>query len=175
LRSAPHPPDGWRAYKPANSQVYHELAGLQELRFNWRDKVPPYSMTTSLAGAMQHYPDEDLLLAMYHVPQVSVNLCNTHGVPHAAAIREHSAHLLQGGRLQHTVQDCLALTVTRTALHIVMEVVHERICCSMTRTALLSDEAAEDLLPLLRYGWQPPCIHELSDSHRTRGIYFFCL
>jgi hypothetical protein len=51
-------------------QIYHELAGLQELRFNWRDKVPPYSVTTSLAGAMQHYPDRDLLLAMYHVPQV---------------------------------------------------------------------------------------------------------
>lgn len=83
--------------KTSNTQVYHELAGLQELRFNWRDKVPPYSMTTSLAGAMQHYPDEDLLLAMYHVPQVSVNLCKshlnvlsayllTHIVPHAAAI-----------------------------------------------------------------------------------------
>lgn len=53
-------------------QIYHELAGLQELRFNWRDKVPPYSMTTSLAGAMQHYPDRDLLLAMYHVPQVGL-------------------------------------------------------------------------------------------------------
>lgn len=51
-------------------QIYHELAGLQELRFNWRDKVPPYSVTTSLAGAMQHYPDRDLLLALYHVPQV---------------------------------------------------------------------------------------------------------
>lgn len=23
-------------------QIYHELAGLQELRFNWRDKIPPY-------------------------------------------------------------------------------------------------------------------------------------
>lgn len=53
-------------------QIYHELAGLQELRFNWRDKVPPYSLTTSLSGAMQHYPDRDLLLAMYHVPQVCV-------------------------------------------------------------------------------------------------------
>lgn len=51
-------------------QIYHELAGLQQLRFNWRDKVQPYSMTTSLSGAMQHYPDKDLLLAMYHVPQV---------------------------------------------------------------------------------------------------------
>lgn len=51
-------------------QIYHELAGLQELRFNWRDKVPPNSLATSLSGAMQHYPDRDLLLAMYHVPQV---------------------------------------------------------------------------------------------------------
>lgn len=51
-------------------QIYHELWGLAELRFNWRDKVPPYSLTTSLASAMQHYPDRDLLLAMYHVPQV---------------------------------------------------------------------------------------------------------
>ena len=59
---------------PPPPQIYHELAGLQELRFNWRDKVPPYSLTTSLAGAMQHYPDRDLLLAMYHVPQVGGGL-----------------------------------------------------------------------------------------------------
>jgi hypothetical protein len=48
-----------------------EQAGLQELRFHWRDKLPPYHFTTSLASAMAHYPDRDLLLAMYHVPQVS--------------------------------------------------------------------------------------------------------
>jgi hypothetical protein len=51
-------------------QIYAELAGLSELRFHWRDKLPPYSVTTSLAGAMAHYPDRDLLLALYHVPQV---------------------------------------------------------------------------------------------------------
>jgi hypothetical protein len=51
-------------------QIYSELAGLSELRFHWRDKLPPYSVTTSLAGAMAHYPDRDLLLALYHVPQV---------------------------------------------------------------------------------------------------------
>lgn len=55
-------------------QIYAELAGLQELRFNWRDKLPPYSITTSLAGAMAHYPDQDLLLAMYHVPQVCASV-----------------------------------------------------------------------------------------------------
>lgn len=57
-------------------QIYAELAGLSELRFHWRDKLPPYSVTTSLAGAMAHYPDRDLLLALYHVPQVRHSWCN---------------------------------------------------------------------------------------------------
>ncbi|WIA09647.1 hypothetical protein OEZ85_009034 [Tetradesmus obliquus] len=58
-----------RAPGGVNEQIYAELAGLSELRFHWRDKLPPYSVTTSLAGAMPHYPDRDLLLALYHVPQ----------------------------------------------------------------------------------------------------------
>uniref|UniRef100_A0A383VRB5 Peptidase M16 N-terminal domain-containing protein n=1 Tax=Tetradesmus obliquus TaxID=3088 RepID=A0A383VRB5_TETOB len=58
-----------RAPGGVNEQIYAELAGLSELRFHWRDKLPPYSVTTSLAGAMAHYPDRDLLLALYHVPQ----------------------------------------------------------------------------------------------------------
>ncbi|WIA29727.1 hypothetical protein OEZ86_012206 [Tetradesmus obliquus] len=58
-----------RAPGGVNEQIYAELAGLSELRFHWRDKLPPYSVTTSLAGAMAHYPDRDLLVALYHVPQ----------------------------------------------------------------------------------------------------------
>lgn len=35
-----------------------------------RDKLPPYSAVTSLASAAHEYPGRDILLAMYHVPQV---------------------------------------------------------------------------------------------------------
>jgi hypothetical protein len=51
-------------------QIFQELSGLQHLRFHWRDKLPPYAAATSLASAMAHYPDNDLMLAMYNVPLV---------------------------------------------------------------------------------------------------------
>jgi hypothetical protein len=46
------------------------MQALQRLRFDWRDKQPPYSTTTALASSLHHYPEDLLLLAMYHVPQV---------------------------------------------------------------------------------------------------------
>lgn len=48
------------------------MRALQELRFNWRDKLPPYSYATSLSMGLQHYPDEHLLLGIYQVPLVRV-------------------------------------------------------------------------------------------------------
>jgi len=48
--------------------VWQEVAALQRLRFDYRDKQSPYQYTTALSTAMQHYPVPDLLLAMYHVP-----------------------------------------------------------------------------------------------------------
>lgn len=52
-------------------QIFREMQSLQELRFNWRDKMAPYHYVTSLSMGMQHYEDEHLLLGMYHVPLVS--------------------------------------------------------------------------------------------------------
>ncbi|KAL6746748.1 insulinase-like metalloprotease [Haematococcus lacustris] len=51
------------------SSIHEEVAALRNLGFQYRDKQAPYSYTTSLASAMQHYPDKELLLALYHVPQ----------------------------------------------------------------------------------------------------------
>ena len=48
------------------------MQALQRLRFDWRDKLPPYSYTTSLSSTMQTIDDESLLLALYHVPQVII-------------------------------------------------------------------------------------------------------
>mmetsp|Transcript_10931 Transcript_10931/g.29980 ORF Transcript_10931/g.29980 Transcript_10931/m.29980 type:complete len:1056 (-) Transcript_10931:352-3519(-) len=49
--------------------IYDEVEALQRLRFDYRDKMSPFAYTTALSSAMQTYPDEDLLLALYHVPQ----------------------------------------------------------------------------------------------------------
>ncbi|MEW5314724.1 MAG: hypothetical protein WDW38_006196 [Sanguina aurantia] len=50
--------------------VYDELVALQRLRFEFRDKPSPYAYASGLAGCMQVHGDEDLLLGMYHVPQI---------------------------------------------------------------------------------------------------------
>ncbi|MEW5297373.1 MAG: hypothetical protein WDW36_000586 [Sanguina aurantia] len=50
--------------------VYDELVALQRLRFEFRDKPSPYAYASGLAGCMQIHGDEDLLLGMYHVPQI---------------------------------------------------------------------------------------------------------
>ncbi|EFN55439.1 hypothetical protein CHLNCDRAFT_35384 [Chlorella variabilis] len=39
-----------------------------DMRFNYRDKQPPYSYASSLSQAMQVYSDADLLLGAYSVP-----------------------------------------------------------------------------------------------------------
>jgi hypothetical protein len=48
------------------------MRALQELRFHWRDKMQPYSYTTSLSMGLQHYDDHHLLLGIYQVPTVGV-------------------------------------------------------------------------------------------------------
>ena len=55
--------------------VHEEVRNLSQIRFNFRDKPTPYNYVTSLSGLMQQYDDSDLLLAMYHVPQVSHCQC----------------------------------------------------------------------------------------------------
>ncbi len=57
-------------------QIWDECRALQELRFNWRDKLSPYQYVTSLSMGLQHYDDEHLLLGMYHVPTVSHDISN---------------------------------------------------------------------------------------------------
>ncbi|GAX77819.1 hypothetical protein CEUSTIGMA_g5262.t1 [Chlamydomonas eustigma] len=49
--------------------IYEEVRGLSQLRFDFRDKPNPYSYVTSLSGNLLVYPEHDLLLAAYHVPQ----------------------------------------------------------------------------------------------------------
>jgi len=46
------------------------MRALQELRFHWRDKLPPYSYVTSLSMGLQHHADADLLTGIYNVPTV---------------------------------------------------------------------------------------------------------
>ncbi|KAG1675762.1 hypothetical protein FOA52_012418 [Chlamydomonas sp. UWO 241] len=56
--------------KESEWKLHHdEVCNLSRLNFDNRDKPRPYSYVTSLAGALQLYPEEDVLLACYHVPQ----------------------------------------------------------------------------------------------------------
>jgi len=41
--------------------VYEELKTLSEIEFRFKDKSPPMSYTTTLAGAMHLYPGGDIL------------------------------------------------------------------------------------------------------------------
>ncbi|GAB4818102.1 hypothetical protein N2152v2_005148 [Parachlorella kessleri] len=57
-----------RAEDGINEKVWGELRALSEMKFQFRDKQPPYSYASSLAHCMQVYRDEDLLTGMYGVP-----------------------------------------------------------------------------------------------------------
>ncbi|KAI8104302.1 hypothetical protein M9434_002862 [Picochlorum sp. BPE23] len=49
-------------------RLWKENLQLALLRFNYREKLSPYSYATSLAHAMQIYELKDLLKSIYHVP-----------------------------------------------------------------------------------------------------------
>ena len=59
-------------------KAWEELRRLQRLRFDYRDKLPPYSYATSLAMGLHHYPDEDLLLGIHQVPTVRSAVAAAH-------------------------------------------------------------------------------------------------
>jgi len=55
---------------PAGVQehIFLEMEALARLRFDFRDKLNPYSYVSSLSHGLQVYRPEDLLLAIYSVP-----------------------------------------------------------------------------------------------------------
>lgn len=52
--------------KGIQQSIHEEVAALSRLRFDYRDKMSPFAYTTALSAAMHTYPDDDLLLALYH-------------------------------------------------------------------------------------------------------------
>ena len=69
-------------------KAWEELRRLQRLRFDYRDKLPPYSYATSLAMGLHHYPDEDLLLGIHQVPTVRSAVAAAHRGEGGGACRD---------------------------------------------------------------------------------------
>lgn len=57
-----------RGPEGVQERIWREMEALARLRFDYRDKLNPYSYVTSLSNGMQLYRPEDLLLAVYSVP-----------------------------------------------------------------------------------------------------------
>eukprot|EP00887_Chlorella_sp_A99_P007901 scaffold12.g7901.t1 len=66
---------GWPAYLDLlrapggiNERTWNEVKQLAEIKFNFSDKMPPYSYASTLAHSMQVYSIPDLLEALHGVP-----------------------------------------------------------------------------------------------------------